>query len=87
MWGMSANKSVTNSFRSDFLLIEMKPKDASNVNWVVWMMITELTKKQQKMNWKMDKNDPVNRVRKYLLFAFDYSSTFQRDFNAMLYFL
>lgn len=35
----------------------------------------------------MDKNDPVNRLREYLLFAFDYSLTFQRDFNAMLYFL
>lgn len=46
-------------------------------------MITKLTKK----NWKMDKNDSINRVRKYLLFAFDYYSTFQRDFNAMLYFL
>lgn len=32
MWSMSANKSVTNSFRNDFLLIEMKPKDGSYIN-------------------------------------------------------
>lgn len=35
----------------------------------------------------MDKNNPGDRVRKYLPFAFDYFSTFQRDFNGMLCFL
>lgn len=46
-------------------------------------MIIELTTKK----WKVDKNDPINIVRKYVPFAFNYPSAFQRNFNAMLCFL
>lgn len=80
---MSANYSVTNSFRNNFLLFEIIPEDAPNINWMVYMMIIELTKKL--INRKTDKNNPGDRVRKYLPFAFDYFSTFQKETSMPCY--
>ena len=45
-------------------LVEKNPKDASNINGVVSIMIIKLTKTKNKL--KVDKNGPINTVRKYI---------------------